>query len=301
MDHAPGTPARPDVTAAGDAEVTPMLDAAQADLSALAGQVEALGSQARGALAALNSLDSAGSDAAIADGDRLVADVIARTAAPRPTWPSVPYVGTPTAALTVSDAVVARHAALVAALDATDGLDAAWARLTIGSVAASRMSAALAEHDRLVVAATQDGRLAKYASAMKLLDKAEAQIAAAREGARRPRPDRGRVRARPVARAQPGVRRRAAQSVQGDLEGRQEGQPATKAAVKAEAAARARLPPDTRGLIIIMSEIGRGGMNGAVIAIEEARAKLTDAIDAGRPRRATARSPPAAPDRSRSA
>jgi hypothetical protein len=30
-----------------------------------------------------------------------------------------------------------------------------------------------------------------------------------------------------------------------------------------------------------MSEIGRGGMNGAVIAIEEARAKLTDAIDAG--------------------
>ena len=54
MDHAPGTPARADVTAAGDAEVTPLLDAAQADLSALAGQVEALGSQARGALAALN-------------------------------------------------------------------------------------------------------------------------------------------------------------------------------------------------------------------------------------------------------
>ena len=181
MDHAPGTPARPDVTAAGDAEVTPMLDAAQADLSALAGQVEALGSQARGALAALNSLDPAGSDAAIADGDRLVADVIARTAALRHDLASVPYVGTPTAALTVSDAVVARHAALVAALDATDGLDAAWARLTIGSVAASRMSAALAEHDRLVVAATQDGRLAKYASAMKLLDKAEAQIAAARK------------------------------------------------------------------------------------------------------------------------
>ena len=83
MDHAPGTSARPDVTAAGDAEVTPMLDAAQADLSALAGQVEALGSQARGALAALNRLDPAGSDAAIAEGDRLVADVIARTAALR--------------------------------------------------------------------------------------------------------------------------------------------------------------------------------------------------------------------------
>src|SRR4029079_543379 len=68
IDHAPRTPARPHVHAAGDAEVTPMLDAAQADLSALAGQVEALGSQARGALAALNSLDSAASDAALAAG-----------------------------------------------------------------------------------------------------------------------------------------------------------------------------------------------------------------------------------------
>jgi hypothetical protein len=56
---------------------------------------------------------------------------------------------------------------------------------------------------------------------------------------------------------------------------------ATRAAVKAEAEARKRLPPDTRGLVIIMAEIGRGGMNGAVIAIEEARAKLTDAIESG--------------------
>ncbi len=281
MDHAPGTPARPDVTAAGDAEVTPMLDAAQADLSALAGQVEALGSQARGALAALNSLDSAGSDAAIADGDRLVADVIARTAALRHDLASVPYVGTPTAALTVSDAVVARHAALVAALDATDGLDAAWARLTIGSVAASRMSAALAEHDRLVVAATQDGRLAKYASAMKLLDKAEAQIAAARKERD------GLVQTVDVSVLDQWLERNQAYDValrnlykEISKVGKKIS-PATKAAVKAEAAARARLPPDTRGLIIIMSEIGRGGMNGAVIAIEEARAKLTDAIDAG--------------------
>ena len=64
---------------------------------------------------------------------------------------------------------------------------------------------------------------------------------------------------------------------------------ATRQAVKAEAAARARLPPDTRGLVIIMAEIGRAGMNEAVIGIEEARGKLTDAIDAATP------SPGAAP------
>jgi hypothetical protein len=269
------------VTAAGDAEVAPLLDAAQADLSALAGQVEALGSQARGALAALNRLDPAGSDAAIAEGDRLVADVLARTAALRRDLAAVPYVGTPTAALTVSDGIVSRHAALAAALDATDGLDAAWARLTIGSVAASRMSAALAEHDRLVVAAIADGRLAKYASAMKLLDQAEAQIAAARQERD------GLVQTVDVSVLDQWLERNQTYDVALRNLYREISKvgkkvtAATKAAVKAEAAARARLPPDTRGLIIIMAEIGRGGMNGAVIAIEEARAKLTDAIDAG--------------------
>ncbi len=55
---------------------------------------------------------------------------------------------------------------------------------------------------------------------------------------------------------------------------------ATRAAVKAEAAARARLPPDTRGLVVIMGEIGRGRINGAIIAIEVAKGKLNDALEA---------------------
>ena len=37
-------------------------------------------------------------------------------------------------------------------------------------------------------------------------------------------------------------------------------------AIGGEKAAKDRLPPDTRGLVVIMSEIGQGGMNGAVIA-----------------------------------
>ena len=36
---------------------------------------------------------------------------------------------------------------------------------------------------------------------------------------------------------------------------------ATRAAVAAEAEARAQLPPDTRGLVVIMAEIGQGGMS----------------------------------------
>ena len=46
----------------------------------------------------------------------------------------------------------------------------------------------------------------------------------------------------------------------------------------AEQEARRRLPPDSRALIVIIAEIGRGGMNGAVIAIEEAKARIADAL-----------------------
>ena len=281
LDHPPGMAARADLTAAGDAEVTPLLDAAEADLSSLADQVESLGTQARGALAAIGIADPLTGQTAIAEGDRLVADVVARTAALRRALADVPYVGTPAAGLTISDPIVARHAALVAALDATDGLDSAWARLTIGSLAATQMSGLLAEHDRLIVLAAERGLQAKYADAIKLIDEAESQITAARL-----------LRDKLVATVEVSVLdewldRNANYDVAlRDLykaisKVGKKVTAATRDAVKAEAAARARLPPDGRGLVIIMAEIGRGGMNGAVIAIEEARAKLADALEAG--------------------
>jgi len=281
LDHPPGTAARADLTAAGDARVIPLLDSAEADLSALADQVEALGTQARGALAALNGADPLTGQAAIAAGDRLVTDVVARTAALRRALADVPYVGRPEAGVSISDAVVARHGALVAALDATDGLDAAWARLTVGSVAATQMSRLLAEHDRLVAHAAERGRSAKYAEATKLLDQAEQQIAMARV-----------LRDKLVATVEVSVLDEwLDRDADYDVALRnlykaiskvgKKVTAATQVAVKAEAAARARLPQDGRGLVVIMAEIGRGGMNGAVIAIEESRAKLTDALEAG--------------------
>lgn len=281
MDHPPGTVARDELTAAGDAQVTPLLDAAATNLAALADQVDALGAQARGALAAMNGSDPAAGEAAIKSGDALVPDVIARTAALRAQLALVPFVGRPDAGLVVSDAVVARHAALVAALDATDGLDVAWARLTNGSLAATQMSALLAKHDSLTAAAADRGVHAKYADAIKLLDQARAQLAAAKV-----------LRNQLVATVDVSVLDEwLSRNDDYDVALRKlyveisrvgaRVTPATRAAVKAEAAARARLPADRRGLEIIMAEIGRGGMNRAVIAIEEARATLADALDSG--------------------
>jgi hypothetical protein len=54
---------------------------------------------------------------------------------------------------------------------------------------------------------------------------------------------------------------------------------AVREAFAAEKTARDRLPSDTRGLAIILAEIGRGGLNQAVIGIEEARADLEAAVE----------------------
>ena len=50
-----------------------------------------------------------------------------------------------------------------------------------------------------------------------------------------------------------------------------------RAAFAAEAEAFQRLPPDSRALVIILAEIGRGGLNQAVITIEQARGELDSA------------------------
>jgi hypothetical protein len=281
LDHPPGSAGRTDFSGTGDAVVIPQLDAAEAAFTALADQVDALSTEARAALAALNEGDPTAGAADIEHGDVLVSGIVARTAALRRALADVPYVGTQEAGLTVSNDVVARHATLVAALDATDGLDLAWNRLTIGAVAATNMSRMLAEHDRLVVSAADRGRRAKYAAAIKDLDNAKAQIAAART-----------LRDRLSATVDVSVLDEwltrnenydiALQNLYTALS--KVGTKVTKAthaAVVAEAEARARLPPDTRGLVLIMAEIGQGGMSRAVIAIEEARAKLDDALAAG--------------------
>ena len=280
MDHQPGTPARAELTSAGDRELEPMLDAATGDLVALADQVAALGVQARGALAALNGSDISTVETAIAEGNRLVTDLRARTSALRRELAAVPHVGTPNAPLLLSNDVASRHAALVAAIDATDGLDGAWERLTLGSISATRMSGLLARHDELVAQAAERGRAAKYGDALALLDQADATIAEARQ-----------LRdqlANTVdvtvldqwldRNADYDVALRGLYTAISTVSGKVTD--SVRTAIAAEQAAKDRLPPDTRGLVVIMAEIGRGGMNGAVIAIEEARGKLISAIDA---------------------
>ncbi len=297
LDPPPVDGGRGDLTATGDAVLTPRLDAIAEDLAALTEDVEALGTQARGALAALSAPDMDTVDAAIAAGDGHLLDITVGAARIRQALAGLPIVGTPEAEYRLSPSVRERHARLVAAVDEVDGLEPAWAGLSTGSLAASRLSTLLAAHDQAVLDAAALGREADYAAAIDTLDAADAAIAEARELRD--------VLARTVEvdvldewldrNADYDAALRGLYAALDGVGGRVTDD--VRQAIDAEAAAKARLPADSRGLIVIMGEIGRGGINQAVITIEQARAALTEALeaDAAEPAATSSPAPSGAP------
>jgi hypothetical protein len=283
MDAPPTAGDRPELTGPGDAVVSPVLDSVESELVALSADVDALGTQARGALAALGAADLETVEGAVAAGDALLVDITTRAVAIRQAVADVPLVSAPEAGFRLSTAVIDRYERLRAATAGVEGLDLQWARLTTGSVAASRLSSLLEAHDAAVLAAAERGRDADYEQAIETLDGASAAIA----DARRLRDvlantvdvsvldqwlDRNEaydIALRDLYEALDGVGGRVTDDV--------------RDAIEAERAAKDRLPPDSRSLIVIMSDIGRGSMNSAVIAIEETRGQLEEALRAASP------------------
>jgi hypothetical protein len=278
MDAPATTGAYPWQTARDDVPVDQRLDAITADLDEVAVLLDELGIQARGALSALVSSDQARADTALETGDRLVAEIRDRSTTIGVALDDIPLIGTPAAEYRLGPAVRERHARLVAALAETRDLDLEWERLATGSAAATELSQLLATHDETVLKAAEQGRAARYAEALEILDDADATIGDARSL-------RDRLSATvDVTTLDDWLDRSAGYDTAlrelYDALRRSDGRvtSAVRRAMTAERTARDRLPPDTRGLVVIMADIGRGGMNGAVIAIEQARGQLADAL-----------------------
>lgn len=279
MSPGPDRPVVPGLVYENDAAVTTRLDAAEAELQALADDVDALGTQARGALAAMINGQPDTVDAAIAKGNELLAAIGDRAKAIQADLATMPYVHAPDADLHVSPEVRRRYARLVPAPSATAGLDGAWDTLTVGAAAAGRLAAQLAEHDRLVGVAAEQGRAAKYKAAIATLDQAAATIKESRAFRDRLSAtvdvtvldqwlDRNESYDKALA-----ALYQALASVGGKVTDK------VRKAITAEKEARAQLPPDARGLVIIMADIGRGSLNKAVIEIEGAKAALSDVLE----------------------
>jgi hypothetical protein len=278
MANQPGTPARAELTDAGDAATAAGLDRAQAELLALTQDVERLGELGRGALTALVSSDFTTLDTAVADGQTLARTIETRSAQIREELNLLPGTG-PNEALVWSPETSKRRDLALAAVGATGGLEIAWARLAAGSTVANRLTILLTNHDTTAGKAAAIGRDLKFAAALKTLATAQKMLDQAKtlRDALANTVD--------VSTLTQWIDRNVeydtalARLYTATIAGKGKVTQAMKDAAIAERKAREFLPSNTSGLVIILAEIGRGGLNQAVIGIEETRAKLQAAID----------------------
>ena len=278
LSNQPGTPARAELTLAGDTAADAALDDAQAELIRLATDVERLGELGRGALTALVASDFEALDAAVAKGETLARSIDSRSAALREELSLVPGSG-PDEALLWSAATRDRRDTVRAAVDATRGLELGWSRLAAGATVANRLTVLLTDHDKTAGAAAAQGRTRKYAAALKTLATATAmldQAKALRDVL---------ANTVDVSTLTQWIDRNAeydaalARLFRATIAAKGAVTTEFREAFAAERRAQSLLPANTSGLVIILAEIGRGGLNQAVIAIEEARAKLQQAVD----------------------
>jgi hypothetical protein len=136
----------------------------------------------------------------------------------------------------------------------------------------------LTDHDTNTAAAAADGRAGNYASALKKLDTSDSQITEARtlRDSLASSVDVSTLTTWLDLNASYDKALRDLYQALVDSGGKVTDK--VRKAFDAEKAAFAALPADTKGLVIILAEIGRGGLNQAVITIEEARGDLEAAV-----------------------
>lgn len=279
LDHLPSSGARPELTYGADAAIRPGLDAASDEMASLAADVDGLGELGRVALSALVARDLDALRTAIADGTNRITGIEAKAAALRERLRGLPGAGEGMAAR-LGPATIARYDAIVAGLPSVDNLGTDWTRLATGSVPAIELTTHLTEHDRIAGEAIREGAAGRYAAATTKLAGAVAELTAARtvRDALAATVD--------VSTLDQWIERNAAydaavRNLWSALE-KSNGRvtAAVRKAAEAEQAAKAALPPDTRALVIILGDVARGGLNQAVIAIEDARGRLNAALAA---------------------
>lgn len=282
MDHLPGTSSRPELTWTTDSRAIPALDAATTRLEGLSSAVDLLGTTARLALAQVvaGSLDPL--QQTIANGTARIAEVKTQAAALEAALAAVPGVGGGDQELRLAPDVIRRYEALATAPALTDGLEADWLAFTGRALDAAGLTGLLTTHDQQTAAAAREGAAGHYAAALTALDQSDATMAQAIA-----------LRDRLASTTDVSTLTtwlnlnatydKALRTLYSSLiaaKGRVTD--AVRNAFAAEQAARAALPGDTRAMVVIMAEIAQGGLNQAVISIEQARGQLSAALDAQR-------------------
>ena len=277
--HTPGSRARADLTSEGDAQLNGRLDAATAQLQAISDDVDQLAEDAKTALEEIASADPTRLQDSLQQGSDTAAKISTETSALLDSLAGLPG-GEPDAALHFGIDALVRRAAVLAALDAAASLNANWLEVTAQASEASGLTALIAHHDEVVLAAAAKGRNRQYGAAAQTLDDAILTVASVKG-------ERDRLVADPgptVLDSWIGRNKTydlALQALYIALD-RSHGKLTVKVqnARKVERVAFMQLPPDRRTIIVIVSEVTRGGLTQAVLAIEDARGRMDDALAA---------------------
>jgi hypothetical protein len=279
LDHPPGSPARQELTWVGDSALAPKLATGRTQLEEIGGQLDRLGTLARGSLAAAIADKTATVDQAIADGTALVGQIDLETDLLTAGLLALPGVG-PNPDLHLSRPTQETLHLMVDALDSTRTLSSDWVALTKGTIDASRLTGLLDQHDKLIVSAIDAAIGRKFKTAIARIDRAAAKLkeAGTIRDTLRARTDVATLSEwlRRNENYDVALRRLYIISARSPVVITQ----AMRNALAAEKRARDALPRDRSALVIIVSELSRGGLNQAVIRIEMARNDVADGLAA---------------------
>ncbi|MET1232066.1 MAG: hypothetical protein ABWY52_04350 [Candidatus Limnocylindrales bacterium] len=273
----PDEASRPEVFARADAAMAPGLAAIDAQLRDAQELVAALASLSRSAIVNLNAGDQEALVKDLDDGDLLVVEIGSIATAVAADLRSLPFDAD---AYQISGSVAGRVEAAREAVETVRPLADLWSRVARGALPASEIAKHLADHDLATFAATQDGTAGHYADALRGLGTARAELTAALEIRDQLLEsvdtttldlwvDRNRKYDDALARLY-----QALQLSRGRVND------VAREAFADVQRAQKLLPPDTRAIVVIMSDLAQGGLNQAAIRIDEARGALIAAVAA---------------------
>jgi len=275
--HMPGSPARAELTWAGDTTIGGRLDLATIELQRISDNVDLLAAEAKTALSEVGSTDPTRLRSALERGGEIADAIDSATHDLREALIGLPGDG-PNAAIDYSNDTLVRRAAILAAIDSASSLAEHWQQVTGRAADSSQLTALIASHDTTVLEAAAKGVAGQFQDAIPILDQAMLTVADVKT-----------LRVRLIAGTEPtvldewiernGAYDLALRTLYAALVvSHGEVTLAVKSARREERAAFALLPPDRRTILVIVAEVARGGLTQAVLAIEQASGRIDDAL-----------------------
>ncbi|HEY4227846.1 MAG TPA: hypothetical protein VGM49_05870 [Candidatus Limnocylindrales bacterium] len=275
--HAPGSLARAELTYAGDSALAVRLDVATTQLQAVSANVDDLATDAKTALEEVASSDPTRLRDALLHGGQTATMIALQARDLKESLAGLPGDG-PDAVLEYSNPTLVRRASIIAALDAATSVASLWQSVTGGAANASHLIDLIDEHDQTVLAAAAKGRTHLYRDGATILTSALDTIAQVQQ-----------LRTALIAGGSDTVLDEWIQrtsnydkALQALYLGLDESKGKVTLKVQGlrrdEQAAFSQLPPDRRTIVVIVSEVARGGLTQAILAIDDAHGRIDDAL-----------------------